>query len=130
MQATGGPQSFFLLWLFVIVSVYPALLPGAARLPLVGAVATFYLLSAVWSPDRLPTVVLVSRALLLLGIGTLITVTAGVRERLAVVDGRFRSLVDAANDAIPGVDGDLIYDRSRGDRRFRMTLPGRPAGSG
>jgi protein-histidine pros-kinase len=122
ITVTGGAQSFFLLWLFVIVSVYPATIPSPVRLPLVGAVALFYSTTPLFDDVEIPRAVLLSRALLLLGIGLIVIATASSRERLSVVDRRFRNLVESARDAILAMNasGRVVLTNRQAERLFAM----------
>jgi len=67
----GGANSYFLLWYFVIVSIYPIVLgrPYSDLLPFY--VAGMYLLLSFFAPGSVPPVVIVARSFLLLFIGVI-----------------------------------------------------------
>lgn len=72
LLVTGGTGSFFLLWYFVLVSIYPLLLPARLALILPALVAILYLALIFFSPAAIPAIVVFARAFLLFFIGGLV----------------------------------------------------------
>ncbi|MEW5938502.1 MAG: GAF domain-containing protein, partial [Chloroflexota bacterium] len=89
MYSSGGTGSFFLLWYFVLVSVYPLLLGRWQGIAILSAAPILYLALIPVSLEQLPLVVVLSRAFLLVFIGW-ITWALGGRLR------RFMSDLEAA----------------------------------
>lgn len=79
---TGGADSFFLLWLFVLAAVYPAVLPRPLGYALSVAVAAFYGTIPLYRPSDLPPVVIASRSFLLAAIGLIVAGMAVALENL------------------------------------------------
>jgi len=110
---TGNSNSFFLLWFFVIVSIYPIVLqkPFGVMLPLV--IAGSYLIMLRFSSAQMPVVIVWARALLLLYIGLL-------TQRLGSILGDHASerdaLIQQASDGIFITDlaGNFIEINQRG----------------
>ncbi len=101
---TGGTASFFLLWFFAIVALYPAVVGRGLGAALAVLPATAYATLPLWQVSRLPAPVVWSRAALLAGIGVIGVTMAGMRRRARHVQARFERLVEAAGDAIVLVD--------------------------
>lgn len=124
LVVTGGAGSFFLLWGFVVVAVYPGLLSERGSVALTVAAAGTYLSVALatGTAGRFPPPVLVGRVFLivLIGLVTSSWVWSQRRsaERARAVEVRRRELelvysrvVDQAGDAIVLVDDEGLIAR-------------------
>ncbi len=81
MLTTGGTSSFFLLWYFVLVSVYPLLLGGLQGVTILAAVPILYIMLIPVSPEQIPLVVVLSRAFLFVFIGWITWALGGILRR-------------------------------------------------
>ncbi len=105
MVGSGGADSFFLLWLFVLAAVFPMLLPPPWSWVFASSIPIAYLVLAWFGPPHtLPAVVIVSRVAILALIGALGTRYGSGLEQLRALDERFRELVEGTPDAVVGVD--------------------------
>jgi len=104
---TGNVNSFFLLWFFVIVSIYPIVLPSpyGGLLPLV--IAGSYLTMLRYPSPQLPLVVIWARSILLWYIGML---TQKVGSILREYTAEIEALIQQASDGIfiNDLEGNLI----------------------
>jgi PAS domain-containing protein len=78
---TGGVGSFFLLWYFVLVSVYPFLLPPVPATLLLLGIPLSYVLLLPLSSQSIPLFVVISRVFLLAFIGGLLRVLGATMHR-------------------------------------------------
>lgn len=106
--SSDGTGSLFLLWLFVLVAVYPGALPRRLALGLTFVAAAFYGLLPVFQTSVIPLAVVVSRSFLLLVIGLMVATLAASRDRANAFDRRFRVLFESASDAIIAVDENML----------------------
>ncbi len=81
MSTTGGAGSFFLLWYFVLVSIYPLLLGRLQGFLILGAAPIFYIMLIPISPGPLSLAVVLSRAFLLAFIGWITWEASGILRR-------------------------------------------------
>lgn len=109
MATSGGTGSFFLLWYFVIVSVYPLLIPKREGIPISIVVPLAYLSLAIFFTGNIPLVILFSRGVLLLFIGLLIEYLAARSHALATTDG----LTGLYNYSQFTALGDREFERAR-----------------
>lgn len=111
LLTTGGVGSFFLLWYFVLITLYPFILSSLPASMLLIGISSSYLVLVPLSSQTVPLIVVLSRVFLLLFIGGLMR-AIGIStkryfeehkktvERLRVSEARYRSLFEQSNDAV------------------------------
>lgn len=117
LLATGGVQSAFLLWFFVLISVYSCLLDSTSACLFLVGVPLSYLVSMSISAVSPPTFIVLSRVFVLVIVGGMIRLfrvslehyvagTEHAERTLRQNERYFRSVTEHALDVITIVNGD------------------------
>jgi PAS domain S-box-containing protein len=117
LSSTSNANSFFLLWFFVIVSIYPIILRSPYNFILPFVIAGSYLTMLRFPPAQMPLVIVWVRSFLLLYIGLLTQKLGSILNGYAVERDTF---IQQASDGIfiTDLDGNFIEINESGCQMF------------